>query len=168
MPAFFWCCKIRTAMSAISGIGRCPALRTPCARFAGHSVRLRRTTPIRSVPGMAGPFYPLVRRQRYVCINPACGLDPVVERLPGFGAEGARKNLRFTRACVARDLDSGCKPAEDALKREGVTMSRDPIANARQYRPLFAMIAAVFIDAFNRSVLSYSYLSKCGQDAGPV
>lgn len=68
-----------------------------------------------------------------------------MERLPGFAAEGARKNLRFTRACVARALDSGCKPAEDALKREGATVSRDPIANARQYRPFFAMIAAVFM-----------------------
>jgi transposase-like protein len=51
-----------------------------------------------------------------------------VERLPGFAADDAQKTLRFQRACVARALDSGCKPAEDALKREGAAVSNDTIA----------------------------------------
>ena len=69
-----------------------------------------------------------VRRQKYVCRNPECPQHDFVERLPGFADEKARKTLRFQRHCVARALASGCKPAEDALKAEGASVSNDTIA----------------------------------------
>ena len=84
--------------------------------------------PVQDLPQDGRTFYHVVRRQRYVCANPACARDVFVERLPGFAADGARKTLRFQRACVVRALDSGCKPAEDALKREGAAVSNDTIA----------------------------------------
>ena len=84
--------------------------------------------PLQDLPQDGWAVYHMVRRQRYVCANPACERDLFVERLPGFAADGARKTLRFQRACVARALDSGCKPAEDALKREGAAVSNDTIA----------------------------------------
>ncbi len=69
-----------------------------------------------------------VRRQLYVCENAACPHHEFVERLPGFAEDHARQTLRFKRYCIIRALDSGCKPAEDALKREGASVSNDTIA----------------------------------------
>lgn len=47
-----------------------------------------------------------------------------------YGATaGVRKTLRFQSGCVARDLDSGCQPAEDALKREHAGESNDTNAD---------------------------------------
>lgn len=69
-----------------------------------------------------------VRRQKYVCRNLECPQHDFVERLPGFAAEKARKTLRFQRHCVVRALASGCKPAEDALKAEGASVSNDTIS----------------------------------------
>ncbi len=69
-----------------------------------------------------------VQRRIYRCLNPACPQGDFVERLGGFADVRARKTLRFQRYCVARALDSGCKPAEDALKRDGAAVSNDTIA----------------------------------------
>ncbi len=48
--------------------------------------------------------------------------------MAGVADEGARQTLRFQRECIARALDSGCKPAADALKRAGASVSDDSIA----------------------------------------
>ena len=69
-----------------------------------------------------------VRRQIYICENAACPQHDFVERLPGFAEDDARQTLRFQRECIARALDSGCKPAADALQRAGASVSDDSIA----------------------------------------
>ncbi|MFZ3101383.1 MAG: hypothetical protein WA113_04150 [Desulfitobacteriaceae bacterium] len=51
-----------------------------------------------------------------------------MERLDGFAEETARKTIRFKKDCVERALENGCKPAEDALKRDGALVSNDSIA----------------------------------------
>lgn len=51
-----------------------------------------------------------------------------VERLDGFAEETARKTISFKKYCVERALENGCKPAEDALKRDGALVSNDSIA----------------------------------------
>ena len=84
--------------------------------------------PWQDIPESGRTVWHRVRRHIYVCGNPACPHHDFVERLPGFAADDAQKTLRFQRACVARALDSGCKPAEDALKREGAAVSNDTIA----------------------------------------
>ena len=61
--------------------------------------------PLQDLPQDGRAVYQRVRRQRYVCANPACERDRFVARLPGFAADGARKTLRLQRACVARALD---------------------------------------------------------------
>ena len=47
---------------------------------------------------------------------------------PRTASGNARQTLRFQRHYVARALASGCKPAEDALKAEGASVSNDSIA----------------------------------------
>ena len=84
--------------------------------------------PLQDLSQDGRAVYHWVQRQRYVCANAACERDLFVERLPGFADDGAQKNLRFQRTCVARALDSGCQPALDALKREGATVSNETIA----------------------------------------
>lgn len=51
-----------------------------------------------------------------------------MEWWPGFAEDGARKTLRFKPYGIVRALDGGCKPAEDAVKREGASVSNDSIA----------------------------------------
>ena len=102
----------------------CPFCGTP-SRTPAHEYFDK---PWQDMPEGGRAVWHRVRRQIYVCGNPACPHHDFVERLPGFAADDARKTLRFQRACVARALDSGCQPAEDALKREGATVSNDTIA----------------------------------------
>lgn len=84
--------------------------------------------PWQDLPQAGRAVYHRVRRQIYVCQNPPCTHHDFVERLPGFAEDDARQTLRFQRHCVARALASGCKPAEDALKAEGASVSNDSIA----------------------------------------
>ncbi len=84
--------------------------------------------PIQDIPHVGLAVYHVVRRKKYFCENPGCSNSRFVERLEGFADEKARKTIRFKRHCVIRSLESGCKPAEDALKREGAVVSNDTIA----------------------------------------
>lgn len=84
--------------------------------------------PLQDIPQDGRAVLHRVRRQIYVCEHPACPHHEFVERLSGFAEDGARKTLRFKRYCIARALESGCQPAEDALKREGASVSNDSIA----------------------------------------
>jgi len=68
-----------------------------------------------------------VRRQTYRCPNAECAHQEFVERMPGFVEDDARKTIRFQQECVARALESGGQPAEDALKRAGATVSHDTL-----------------------------------------
>ena len=112
-----------------SMIGR-PGPKTPCVPFVEHPATRLRMSTLTNV----GKIFLMADEPSgiacgiYVCGNPACPHHDFVERLPGFAADEARKTLRFQRACVVRALGSGCKPAEDALKREGAAVSNDTIA----------------------------------------
>lgn len=84
--------------------------------------------PVQDIPQDVSAVYHVVRRKKYFCEQPNCPHTRFVERLDGFAEEGARKTIRFKKHCVERALDNGCKPAEDALKREGAVVSNDSIA----------------------------------------
>jgi hypothetical protein len=84
--------------------------------------------PLQDIPQDRLAVFHVVRRKKYFCENPDCPHALFVERLDGFAEEGARKTIRFKKYCVERALDNGCKPAEDALKREGALVSNDSIA----------------------------------------
>ena len=128
----FWYYKISSATITRSGMIWVTRSQTAACPFCGTlSTTARHDSfekPLQDLTQDGRAVYHGVQRQRYVCANPACERDLFVERLPGFADDGARKTLRFQRACVVRALDSGCKPAEDALKREGATVSNDTIA----------------------------------------
>lgn len=83
---------------------------------------------LQDIPEDGLAVYHIVRRKKYFCKNPDCTHTRFVERLNGFAEECARKTIRFKKYCVERSLESGCKPAEDALKREGAEVSNDSIA----------------------------------------
>ena len=82
---------------------------------------------VQDIPQGGRAVWHRVRRQIYRCLNADCAHQEFVERMPGFVDDDARKTIRFQQECVARALDSGCKPAEDALKRAGATVSNDTI-----------------------------------------
>ncbi|MHB9057129.1 MAG: transposase, partial [Paludibacteraceae bacterium] len=84
--------------------------------------------PLQDMPQDGLTVYHVVRSKRYFCENPGCPHTRFVERLDGFAEETARKTISFKKYCVERALDNGCKPAEDALKREGALVSNDSIA----------------------------------------
>ena len=84
--------------------------------------------PLQDIPNDGLAVYHVVRCKKYFCENPNCAHTRFVERLAGFAEEDARKTNRFKKYCVERSLESGCKPAEDALKREGAVVSNDSIA----------------------------------------
>ncbi len=83
--------------------------------------------PVQDIPQGGRAVWHRVRRQIYRCLHADCAHQEFVERMPGFGDDDARKTIRFQHECVARAWDSGCKPAEDALKRAGATVSNDTI-----------------------------------------
>lgn len=84
--------------------------------------------PLQDIPQDGLAVYHVVRCKKYFCENPNCPHTRFVERLDDFSEEDARKTIRFKKYCVERSLESGCKPAEDALKREGAVVSNDSIA----------------------------------------
>lgn len=84
--------------------------------------------PLQDIPQDRLAAYHVVRSKKYFCENSDCSYTRFVERLDGFALENARKTSRFKKYCVERSLESGCKPAEDALKREGAVVSNDSIA----------------------------------------
>jgi len=84
--------------------------------------------PLQDIPQSGLALYHVLRCKKYFCENPNCAHTQFVERLDGFAEEDARKTIRFKNYCVERSLESGCKPAEDALKREGAVVSNDSIA----------------------------------------
>lgn len=84
--------------------------------------------PLQDIPEDGLAVYHIVRCKKYFCKSPDCPHTRFVERLNGFAEECARKTIRFKKYCVERSLESGCKPAEDALKREGADVSNDSIA----------------------------------------
>ena len=84
--------------------------------------------PLQDTPQDGLAVYHVVRNKKYFCENPNCPHTRFVERLDGFAEENARKTIRFKKYCVERALENGCKPAEDALKREGALVSNDSIA----------------------------------------
>lgn len=84
--------------------------------------------PLQDMPQDGLAVYHVVRSKKYFCGNPNCPHTRFVERLDGFAEETARKTIRFKKYSVERALDNGCKPAEDALKREGALVSNDSIA----------------------------------------
>jgi hypothetical protein len=84
--------------------------------------------PLQDIPQNGLAVCHVVRCKKYFCENSNCPYTSFVERLDGFAEEDARKTIRFKKYCVERSLESGCKPAEDALKREGAVVSNDSIA----------------------------------------
>lgn len=84
--------------------------------------------PLQDIPQGGLTVYHVVRSKKYCCENTDCIHHLFVERLDGFAEENARKTIRFKKYCVKRSFESGCKPAEDALKREGAVVSNDSIA----------------------------------------
>ncbi len=84
--------------------------------------------PLQDIPQGSLTVYHVVRSKKYCCENTDCIHHLFVERLDGFAEKDARKTIRFKQYCVKRSLESGCKPAEDALKREGAVVSNDSIA----------------------------------------
>jgi hypothetical protein len=84
--------------------------------------------PLQDIPQGGLTVYHVVRSKKYCCENTDCIHHLFVERLDGFAEKDARKTIRFKQYCVKRSLESGCKPAEDALKREGAVVSNDSIA----------------------------------------
>ena len=84
--------------------------------------------PLQDIPQDRLPVYHIVRSKKYICVNSDCPYTRFVERLDGFAEEKARKTIRFKKYCVERSLESGCKPAQDALRREGAVVSNDSIA----------------------------------------
>lgn len=84
--------------------------------------------PLQDIPQNGLAVYHVIRRKKYFCENPNCPHTRFVERLDGFAEETARKTISFKKYCVERALENGCKPAEDALKRDGALVSNDSIA----------------------------------------
>lgn len=84
--------------------------------------------PLQDIPQDRLAVYHVVRSKKYFCENPDCSYTRFVERLDGFTEKKARKTIRFKKYCVERSLESGCKPAQDALRREGAVVSNDSIA----------------------------------------
>lgn len=83
--------------------------------------------PLQDIPQSGLAVYHVVRSKKYFCDNSDCPHTRFVERLDGFAEEKARKTIRFKKYCVQRSLESGCKPAQDALRREGAVISNDSI-----------------------------------------
>ena len=84
--------------------------------------------PLQDIPQDRSAVYHVVRSKKFICVNSDCPYTRFVERLDGFAEEKARKTIRFKKYCVERSLESGCKPAQDALRREGAVVSNDSIA----------------------------------------
>lgn len=86
------------------------------------------TKPLQDIPKDGCGVYHVVRCKKYFCEGSDCENVRFIERIDGLIEESARKTIRFKKYCVERSLESGCKPAEDALKREGAVVSNDSIA----------------------------------------
>ena len=107
-----------------------------------------------------------VRRQIYRCLNADCAHQEFLERMPGFVDDDARKTIRFEQECVARALDSGCKPAEDALKRAGATVSNDTIGRYLKKAAVRQIEANLHRNRVRVLAVDDIYLRKGDQSSG--
>lgn len=108
--------------------GSCKAICPFCATTSTRECKDYFEKPLQDLPQDGLAVYHVVRSKKYFCDNTRCEHSRFVERLEGFAEENARKTIRFKRHCVERSLESGCKPAEDSLKRAGAVVSNDSIA----------------------------------------
>ena len=99
-----------------------------CGTMSNKECKDYFTKPLQDMPQDRLAVYHVVCCKKYFCENPNCLHTRFVERLDGYAEEDARKTICFKKFCVERSLESGCKPAEDALKREGALVSNDSIA----------------------------------------
>src|SRR5665648_195168 len=116
--------KLRYYWNSRSSEAMCPF----CGMMSNKECKDYFEKPLQDIPQDGLAVYHVVRRKRYFCENPNCPHTRFVERLDEFAEETARKTIRFKKCYVERALDNGCKPAEDALKKEGALVSNDSIA----------------------------------------
>lgn len=116
--------KIRYYWDSRSSEAMCPF----CSMMSNKECKDYFEKPLQDMPQDGLAVYHVVRRKKYFCENSNCQHTRFVERLDGFAEETARKTIRFKKYCVERALENGCKPAEDALKRDGALVSNDSIA----------------------------------------
>ncbi len=118
------CGKIQYFWQSQSNEATCPF----CATISNKECKDYFEKPLQDNPHNRLAVYHVVRSKKYFCDNPDCSYTRFVERLDGFAEDKARKTIRFKKYCVERSLESGCKPAQDALRREGAVVSNDSIA----------------------------------------
>ena len=116
--------KVQYCWDSRSSEAICPF----CGTMSNTECNAHFTKPIQDIPQDGLAVYHVVRCKNYFCENPHCLQTRFLERMDGYVEENARKTIRFKKYCVKRSLQSGCKPAEDALKREGAVVSNDSIA----------------------------------------
>ena len=107
-----------------SSESKCPS----CGKLSNEECKDYYTKSLQDIPKDGCSVYHIVCLKKFFCRTPDCLQNQFLERLDGFTEWCARKTNRFKKYCVQRSLDSGCKPAEDALKREGAVVSNDSIA----------------------------------------
>jgi hypothetical protein len=99
-----------------------------CSMLSNQECKDYFVKPLQDIPQDGLAVYHVVRRKRFFCLNSNCPHTRFVERLDDFAEETSRKTVRFKKHCAIRALENGCKPAEDALKRDGALVSNDSIA----------------------------------------
>ena len=107
-----------------SSEAKCPS----CGKLSNEECKDYYTKAIQDIPKDGCSVYHIVCLKKFFCRTPDCLQNQFLEQLDSFTGWCARKTNRFKKCCVERSLDSGCKPAEDALKREGAIVSNDSIA----------------------------------------
>ena len=107
-----------------SSEAKCPC----CGTISHKECKDYFTKPLQDIPKDGCGVYHVIRCKKYFCEGSDCENVRFIERLDGLVEESARKTIRFKKYCVERSLESGCKPAEDALKKEGAVVSNDSIA----------------------------------------
>ena len=114
--------RIQYDWASRSGDAVCSA----CGTISQTPAREYLDKPGQDSPQAGHAVWHRVRRQIYICENSACPQHDFVERWPGLPTRAPAKPSDSS-ASVSRGPWTGCKPAEDALKRAGTSVSHDSI-----------------------------------------
>jgi hypothetical protein len=140
--------ELRFKWVSRSSTGKCPT----CGRESASATGLLDFKTVQDIPRDGMAVYHDAAVNKFGCDNPECVVKIFAERIPTLVGENGRKTHRFINYSIARASASGCKRAQDDIRREGGVVSNDSIG--RYIKAKSAEIIKDNLESDNVRVLS--------------
>lgn len=140
--------ELRFKWVSRSSTGKCPT----CGRESASATGLLDFKTVQDIPRDGMAVYHDAAVNKFGCDNPECVVKIFAERIPTLVGENGRKTHRFINYSIARASASGCKRAQDDIRREGGVISNDTIG--RYIKDESAAVVKANLEDCNVRVLS--------------